>query len=98
MTGLDRPLPIAARLNGKVGSPRRLSRLTLADVKPASAITLAAGELAVLARTLTSGTHLPIQFICGTANHAGAALAHSDLSALAADHFCGVRDGSATRA
>ena len=68
--------------------------LAVAHVDPTGAITLAAGELAVLARSFAGRARLPIELVGGTADYAGATLANSHLVALTADHFRGVRDGS----
>lgn len=79
----------------KAGSLR--SAFPIANVEPTGAVTLSTRKLAVLSRGLTDGTNLPIRFVWRTANDARAALANGDLRALAADHFRGIREGSAAR-
>lgn len=71
--------------------------VAFARVEPAGAVTLAAGFLVAGSRGEAGGALFPVN-LCNTANHAGAAFSGGDLGALAADHFRGVRDGSAAGA
>src|SRR5436190_21122420 len=70
---------------------------TVADVEPASAITLATRFLIANSGSQTGGACLPVDF-CHTANNARAALSGGDLRTLPANHFRGVGDGPAARA
>lgn len=72
--------------------------LAVAGIKPAGAVTLAARELASLAGAFAGGACLPIELVGGAADYAGAALADGQLSALAADHFRRIGEGSAAGA
>ena len=71
--------------------------VTISGVEPAGAVALAAGFLVAGAGGEAGGAFFPVD-LGNTANDARAALAGGDLAALAANHFCGVGDGSAARA
>ena len=65
--------------------------------EPAGAITLAAGFLVAGSCGQAAGAFFPVD-LCDAANDARAALPGGYLAALAANHFCGVGDGSAAGA